>query len=36
MTYEEIAESTGLTVKKVEYNMVKALKQFKSKLSVFK
>ena len=36
MTYEEIAESTGLTVKKVEYNMVKALKQFRSKLSVFK
>ena len=36
MTYEEIAQSTGLTVKKVEYNMVKALKQFRSKLSVFK
>lgn len=36
MTYEEIAESTGLSVKKVEYNMVKALKQFRSKLSVFK
>ena len=36
MTYEEIAASTGLTVKKVEYNMVKALKQFRSKLSFFK
>ena len=36
MTYEEIAESTGLTVKKVEYNMVKALKQFRNKLSIFK
>ncbi len=36
MTYEEIAQSTGLSVKKVEYNMVKALKQFRSKLSVFK
>lgn len=36
MTYEEIAQSTGLSVKKVEYNMVKALKQFKSKLSIFK
>ena len=36
MTYEEIAESTGLTVKKVEYNMVKALKQFRNKLSLFK
>ena len=36
MTYEEIAASTGLTVKKVEYNMVKALKQFRSKLSLFK
>lgn len=36
MTYEEIAESTGLSVKKVEYNMVKALKQFRSKLSIFK
>lgn len=36
MTYEEIAASTGLTVKKVEYNMVKALKQFRSKLSIFK
>lgn len=36
MTYEEIAETTGLSVKKVEYNMVKALKQFRSKLSIFK
>ena len=36
MTYEEIAQSTGLSVKKVEYNMVKALKQFRSKLSLFK
>lgn len=36
MTYEEIAQSTGLSVKKVEYNMVKALKQFRSKLSIFK
>ena len=36
MTYEEIAESTGLSVKKVEYNMVKALKQFRNKLSIFK
>ena len=36
MTYEEIAASTGLTVKKVEYNMVKALKQFRNKLSLFK
>ena len=36
MTYEEIAESTGLTVKKVEYNMVKALKQFRHRLSIFK
>ena len=36
MTYEEIAESTGPTVKKVEYNMVKALKQFRNKLSIFK
>ena len=36
MTYEEIAASTGLTVKKVEYNMVKALKQFRNKLSFFK
>lgn len=36
MTYEEIADATGLTPKKVEYNMVKALKQFRSKLSIFK
>ena len=36
MTYEEIASATGLTPKKVEYNMVKALKQFRSKLSFFK
>ncbi len=36
MTYEEIADATGLTSKKVEYNMVKALKQFRNKLSFFK
>lgn len=36
MTYEEIADATGLTSKKVEYNMVKALKQFRNKLSIFK
>ena len=36
MTYEEIADATGLTAKKVEYNMVKALKQFRNKLSIFK
>ena len=36
MTYEEIADATGLTPKKVEYNMVKALKQFRNKLSIFK
>lgn len=36
MTYEEIAESTGLTPKKVEYNIVKALRQFRTKLSFFK
>lgn len=36
LTYEEIADATGLTPKKVEYNMVKALKQFRNKLSIFK
>lgn len=35
MTYEEIAESKGLTVKTIEYHISKALKFFRKRLSAY-